>query len=316
MSEQNKGHIAILFTNLIFGCNTPITKSILSQGSVNAMSLTYFRFLGAAIVFWVASLFIKAPKASKKDVLLLIFASLFGVIMNQFLFVVGLSKTTPVNASIIVSLTPIITMIFAALFIKEPITWKKVLGVMVGCTGALLLILTSASKNSSSSNSSVFGLILCLLSSVSYAAYLTLFQKLIKRNHPVTIMKWEFLTAAILVLPICLPSISQVEYSQLSLSLYLRIGYVVLFATFLSYLLIPIGQARLRPTTLSMYNYIQPVVTTLLAVIMGLDVFTIYKLIACLLVFLGVYIVTKSKSKAQLIEQQKAQQTLKTLIKK
>jgi drug/metabolite transporter (DMT)-like permease len=316
MTEKSKGHIAILATNLIFGLNNPLTKSLLSEDHIDAYALTYFRFIGSCAVFWLASLIFTTPKASRKDVLLLCLASIFGVICNQMLFVVGLNSTTPVNASIIVSLTPVLTMIFASIFIKEPITFKKFIGVCFGLGGALLLILTSSSSSIKTNNASAIGIIFCFISGISYALYLTMFQKLIKRNHPITIMKWMFLIGTIAVLPITYPHVKAVPYDTLSTMTYLKILYVVLVATFLTYLLIPIGQNRLRPTTLSMYNYIQPIVTTTVAIIIGMDVFTIYKLIACLSVFLGVYIVNKSKSKAQIIDQHKAKETLKQIIKK
>ncbi|MDR1847293.1 MAG: DMT family transporter [Bacteroidales bacterium] len=299
MKEVPKGHLSILAVNLIFGCNTPITKSVLSIGHIQPLALTFFRFVGAAAAFWIASMFIsKEYKATKKDIDLFFLASLFCIVLNQMFFVIGLHSTSPVDASIIVTLVPIITMIIAACYLKEPITIKKVAGVMIGCGGALLLILSSNTSHSQSST--LHGNLFCLLSCLAYASYLSIFRDLIKRNHPVVLMKWMLLFATVVSTPFCYDSVKAVDYAALDISEIARVLYVVLMATFVAYLLIAIGQARLRPTTLSMYNYFQPIVTTLISIAIGIDLFGWHKALAACLVFLGVYIVTQSKSKAQM----------------
>lgn len=313
IKETTKGHIVILLTNIIFGINTPIAKDALSV--VGPYLLTTFRFAGCAVLFWLISFLFNIPKVSKKDIGLLCIASLFGVVFNMFLFVVGLSNTTPTNASIIVSITPIFTMIMATIFIKEPLTTKKVIGVMCGLSGALILIFTNNSVSTTLAKNNSLGIICCLISGVSYALYLTLFKNLIKRNHPVNIMKWMFLVSTIAILPITYRQISEFNYSILTSKIYLEITYVVVMATFFTYLFIPIAQTRLRPTTLSMYNYVQPVVTICISVITLMDVLTIYKIIATLLIFAGVYIVTTSKSKKLAMEKQKYEKQLKEIIK-
>lgn len=298
MKQTYVGHLAIFAVNLIFGINTPITKSILNSSlQIDALALTYLRFIGATIVFWLVSILFKIPKANKKDIPFFLLASLFGVVLNQTSFVYGLSKTSPVDASIVVSLTPIVTMIFSAIFVKEPITLKKVFGVLVGCSGALILILSSANA---ATNSTWVGNMICFVSCLSYGLYLTAFKPLIQRNHPITLMKWMFLFGTIISTPFTFSHLSTIEYSQITWDITLKITYVILGATFLTYLLIPIGQTRIRPTTLSMYNYLQPIVTTILSVIMGLGIFGLKQSLATVLVFLGVYIVTQSKSRAQL----------------
>jgi drug/metabolite transporter (DMT)-like permease len=301
MKQTHIGHLAIFAVNLIFGINTPITKSILNSSlQIDALALTYLRFIGASIIFWLVSFIFKIPKASKKDIPFFLLASLFGVVLNQTSFVYGLSMTSPVDASIVVSLTPIVTMIFSAIFIKEPITLKKVVGVLIGCSGALILIMSS---NSSSSNSSWVGNLICFVSCLSYGLYLTAFKPLIQRNHPITLMKWMFLFGTILSTPFTFSHLYSIEYSQITWEVTLKITYVILGATFLTYLLIPIGQTRIRPTTLSMYNYLQPIVTTILSVVMGLGIFGLKQSLATVLVFLGVYIVTQSKSRAQVLQE-------------
>ncbi|MDR2980005.1 MAG: DMT family transporter [Bacteroidales bacterium] len=293
-----KGHIAMIATNVLFGLNTPISKSAL-QEYISPFSLTFFRMSGACLLFWLVSLFLKSEKIRAKDLLLIFLASMLGIFVNQFSFVMGLSITLPVNAALIVTATPILTMVLSFLFRKEPITGKKAGGVFLGVGGAILLILTSHAMAGGFSGN-IRGDVLCFTSSLSYALYLTAFKKLIDRYHPVTLMKWMFLFAAIVALPFCYDSVSQISFAELPVIGYLEITYIVVIATFVTYLLIPIGQKELRPTTLSMYNYLQPIITTSIAVVFGLDTLGWEKVLSAVLIFTGVYLVIRSKSRAQL----------------
>ncbi len=190
-------------------------------------------------------------------------------------------------------------MLISAAYLKEPITYKKIIGVLIGCLGAVILIFSSKYLNVSGTRSWL-GNSLCFLSSLAYACYLVFFRDFIKTKHPVTIMKWMFLFSAILLLPIGIPKITAVDLRSINNLLGVEIIYVVLMATFLTYLLIPIGQKHLRPTTLTMYNYLQPIIAAILAIFLGQDNFGLEKVLAAILVFLGVYVVTQSKSRQQL----------------
>lgn len=288
----------MITANVIFGLNTPISKNVL-QEYLSPFSLTFFRMIGACSIFWIVSFFLKREKVVTKDIFIIFLASMFGIFINQFSFVMGLSITSPVNAALIVTVTPILTMIVSFIFLKEPITGKKVGGVFMGATGAILLIVTSHSIAGGFSGN-IWGDIFCFTSSLAYAIYLTAFRGLIDRYHPVTLMKWMFLFAAIVAFPFCYKSISQVDYFGLPVVGYLEITYVVVAATFVTYLLIPIGQKGLRPTTLTMYNYLQPIIATCIAIAFGLDTLGYVKVISAGLIFSGVYFVIKSKSRAQL----------------
>ena len=236
-----------------------------------------------------------------RDLLLFFFASLLGIVLNQGTYVLGVSKTSPIDASVVTTTTPIFVMIIAALYLREPITGKKILGVVVGAAGALLLILSGAHLVSSRTGSgSVSGDLLCLFAQLSFATYFVVFKKLISRYSPVTLMKWMFLYATACCLPFGYSDLKAVGWAELGWADYAQIAYVVLGATFLAYLLMPIGQKNLRPTVASSYNYVQPLVATLVAVSLGMDTFGWLKGVAVLLVFAGVYIVTISKSRAQL----------------
>jgi drug/metabolite transporter (DMT)-like permease len=299
MEDKNiKGHAALLTAYIIFGLNTPLTKTIFTHGETPAMALTFYRFAGTAAFFWLASIFTKKENISIRDIILLNVASLFAILINQMSFIAGLSMTSPVDASVITTVVPIMTMIFAAFFLKEPITWKKVTGVLVGAFGALLLIFNG--NITSHNTTSVEGNLLCMLSCVAFAIYLAAFKRLIVRYSAVTSMKWMFLSATVISFPFCWRDVSAVDYAAMPADIYFRIAYVVVFATFVAYLLIPAGQKLLRPTIVSMYNYLQPLVSSFVAVVLGMDTFGWIKSIAAILIFAGVYIVTQSKSRAQM----------------
>ena len=306
MYDRNfKGHAALFVAYIIFGLNTPIAKNILAHEEIcSAFALTFYRIGGAAILFWTLSLFTKKESIPLRDLLMLFGASVFGISTNQMSFITGLSHTSPIDASVIATLAPIMTMILAAFFLKEPVTWKKAIGVVIGALGALLLIFNENLSEQHQPN--IVGNLLCLLSILSFAIYLTAFKNLIMKYSPVTIMKWMFLFASACCLPFCWKDISTVHYTAIPADMYMQIIFVVAFATFLAYLLIPIGQKHLRPTIVSMYNYLQPIVSSFIVVALGMDGFGWVKGSATLLVFLGVYIVTTSKSYAQLMAEKEA----------
>ena len=297
--EKNKlsGHIAMFSANIIFGLNTTISRTLMPQ-ILSPFTLTFLRLGGGLLLFWIASLFVKKEHVAAKDILLLFFASLFALTFNQLPYFIGLSLTSPIDASIVVTMLPILTMILAALILKEPITLMKAVGVIVGASGALLLIFHNTAVHTAESN--LWGNIIVFCAVSSFALYLTLFKELINRYSAVTVMKWMFLFGTLVCTPFCYKSLVHTDFSVLSQSTYFRMSYVVVFATFFGYLLIPIGQKVLRPTTLSMYNYVQPVIASMVAVILGIDFFGFEKAVSAVLVFAGVYIVTQSKSKAQL----------------
>lgn len=300
--EKLKGHGALLAANIVWGLNAPICKSVLlsptNPQGVNPFALSVFRMVGACLLFWTLSIFTRNEKVPLRDIGLLFLASVFGIQLNQMLFLWGLSLTSPIDASIIATVVPILTMVLAMFFLREPITWLKAGGVFLGAAGALTLVL--ATNHGAGQTSSLRGDLLCLISAASYATYLTAFRNVIVRYSPITVMKWMFLFAAIGALAIYRQPLAEVDYPALTMQTWAGIAYVVLGATFFSYLMVPIAQRSLRPTVVSMYNYVQPVVAVLFTVALGLDSFGFTKAGAALCVFAGVWLVTKSKSRAQL----------------
>jgi drug/metabolite transporter (DMT)-like permease len=299
-NKKLPGHIALFTANLIFGINNPVSRTLMPE-ILSPYTLTFFRLSGGMLLFWSASLFIKKEKVPPKDLLLLFLASLFALTLNQLPFFVGLSMTSPIDASIVVTMLPILTMILAAIFIKEPITLMKAVGVLVGASGALLIVFNNNTVHVGKSN--FWGNVIVFGAVASFAIYLTLFKDLISKYSSITIMKWMFLFATIVGFPFCYKPIMQTDFSLLTSGTLWRIAYMVICATFLGYLLIPIGQKLLRPTTLSMYNYVQPIMASLVAIFIGIDTFGYEQALAGVLVCSGVYIVTQSKSRAQIDEE-------------
>lgn len=294
-----KGHLAMLAANVIWGLNAPIAKAVLNT-DITALSLTTFRMVGAAVAFWIASVFTKKEHVKHEDMLMLFFAALLGIVLNQGSFIFGLSLTSPIDASIVSTTTPIIAMVVAAIYLKEPVTGKKVLGIFVGALGALLLIFSSQHTSASGKGGNIWGDLLCLSAQVSFALYLAIFKNLIGRYSIFTSMKWMFTYASICFIPFSYQDVSTVNFLSITPVTYAQILFVVLGATFLAYICMLTGQKTLRPTLVSMYNYVQPVVASFIAVSMGMDTFGWSKAAAIVLVFVGVYIVTQSKSRAQL----------------
>lgn len=293
INKNVQGHLFALTANVLWGLMSPIGKSALVEFS--ALSVTTFRMVGAAACFWLLSLFCKREQVDHRDMLKIFFASLFALVFNQGVFIFGLSLTSPIDASIVTTTLPIVTMIIAAIYLKEPVTNMKVLGIFVGAMGALILIMSS--QTAGSGNSSILGDLLCLVAQISFSIYLTVFKGLSQKYSPITLNKWMFVYASMCYIPFSYHDVAGIQWAEISTVAYLQAGYVVLGGSFLAYIFIMTAQRLMRPTVVSMYNYMQPIVASIAAIIMGLGVFGWEKGIAVALVFLGVYIVTQSKSR-------------------
>lgn len=292
--EQAKGHGAILAATLIFGLNGPFSNDLLATGILSPWVHMSARFGVSALLFWIVSLFSKDKKLERQDFKMILGAALAGVVFNQGGFAFAISMTTPISQSLVATMGPIMAMILAAIFLKEPITRTKVFGVLLGFMGVLMLLF---SKENQGGSVSVWGIFLALFATFNYTLYLTLFRNIILKYSPIELMKWLFLISFILVLPFSFRPIVQTPWSTLSATTLWELGFVVIFSTFVAYFLLPIGQKRLRPTVIAMYNYMSPIITTIVALAMGLEKFGYIKLIAGILVILGVYTVTRSKSR-------------------
>ncbi|MDD7080214.1 MAG: DMT family transporter [Prevotella sp.] len=302
MQSSIKGHLSMLGANSMWGLMSPISKFIMLTGAVSPLVVTDLRITGAMILFWIASLFQKPEHVSHKDLARLFGAALLGIVLNQGCFLFGVSFTSPGDASIITTSMPLWAMVLAALILKEPITGKKVLGIAAGATGALMLILGSNSAKTSTmsaSNYAIWGDLLVLSAQFCYAMYIVVYKDFVNKYSLVTIMKWMFTYSFICVLPFSYSDLMSAHWAALHATEIAGLAFVVVGATFLSYMLIVVGQKHLRPTVAGMYNYVQPIVSCLVAVLWGMDSFNIIKGIAVVFIFGGVYLVTISRSRKE-----------------
>ena len=292
-------HVCIFAACVCWGLMSPFGKDAMNHGISN-IALVLMRSAGGAVLFWITSLFMPRERVPLKDVLAFSGAGVLGLIGNQCCFTVGLSITSPTNASIVTTSLPIFAMILSAQILKEPITGKKALGVGLGCCGAVMLILSSAMANDSRVGD-IRGDLLCIFAQLSFALYLALYRNALRRYSPITVSKWMFTWSVLLLLPFTGDSVVATDWSVVSVKAWLEVGFVVFFGTFVAYLLMQTAQKILRPTVVSIYNYVQPVVAVTVSLMAGMCVFTWKQVVAVVFVFVGVWLVIKSKSRRDIV---------------
>ena len=289
-------HLCMFFACSFWGLMAPLGKDAMTHG-LTGIDMVTFRVAGAAVLFWVASIFVKKEHPPVKDILLLGLAGMFGLVFNQCCYTIGLSITSPINSSIVTTSMPIFAMLLSALILKEPITGNKAGGVFMGFSGALLLILTSATADNSKVGD-LRGDLLCMFAQLSFAFYLSMFNKLIKRYSVFTVNKWMFTFAALVITPFTFSHVSSIAFSEITVKTWLETMFVVVVCTFVCYILTMQAQQVLRPTVVSVYNYVQPAVAVIVSVFSGLGVFKLTHALAVGLVFFGVRFVTKSRKRS------------------
>ncbi len=299
MDFNVKGHAAMFGANAMWGLMSPVSKVVMASGAVTPWVVTDMRIGGAMLLFWLVSLFQKPEHVDHKDMVMLFFASLFAIVLNQGCFIFDVSMTSPGEASIITTSMPLWAMVLAAFILKEPITGKKVLGIAFGAGGALMLILGSAQGQGVAANAghARWGDMLVLFAQLSYAFYIVRFKNFVNKYSLVTIMKWMFTYAFICTLPFSTNDLMNTRWESLPAADVAGLAYVVVCGTFLCYMLVVVGQKALRPTVAGMYNYIQPVVACVVAVCWNMDTFNLTKAVAVAMIFGGVYLVTISRSR-------------------
>jgi drug/metabolite transporter (DMT)-like permease len=285
-------HLSLLAANIIYGLNYSIAKAVMPD-HIKPFALVSVRSISAAALFWISSLFIPKEPVNRKDLLFLFGSSFFGVVINQTLFLVGLNMTTPVNSSIILSTNPIFAFVFAALILKERITFLKGTGLAIGLSGVLLLILQNGMPDLASST--FLGDVFSMVNTISWAFYTVIIKKMLEKYHPVTVMKWTFLFGMLTNIPAGYHQWSTMDWSSIPLVAWLQIGFVIVGATYLGYLLITFGLRRLSPTIVSTYTYTQPIIAAYVATLMGQDHIDLVMVVSALLIFTGVFVVSFQK---------------------
>ena len=295
-----KAHLALLGANVIYGINHIVAKGVMPD-KIGPSAFIFLRVVGAGILFWIIKFFIK-ERVEKKDLFLLLICGFFGVTTNQLFFFHGLNLTSPIDASIIITAIPVMVLVFSALILKEKITTNKLIGITIGGIGAILLVWYG---KSGSGTSSILGNIFVLINACSYALYLVLVKPLMKKYNPITIITWVFLFGFLFVFPIGIKDVLTTDYSAFTLNTYATITFVVIGTTFLAYLFNIYALSKVSPSISGSYTYLQPVVSFIMVIIyafaLGHDEYTqdidLIKIVSCLLVVSGVYLISKKPRK-------------------
>ncbi len=293
MSTRLKAHLALFSVALIYGANYTIAKEVLDNDYIQPLGFILLRVLSGLILFsLVHFLFIK-EKIERKDVGKLILCGLFGVAINQMFFFTGLKLTRPINAALIMTVCPIIVLIVSAIILKEAVTVRKLLGIVLGASGAILLILYG--EELSFGKDRILGDIMIFVNATSYGIYLVLVKSLMQKYHPFTVVKWVFSIGILFVFPFGIGELAAVDWSLFKSSTWIAVAYVLIFTTFLAYFLNAYALKMVRASTVSIYIYLQPVLATLVAVLVQSDQLVLQKVVFGLMIFAGVYLVSSKK---------------------
>ena len=293
------GHLAGFIAYAIFGFNIIVCKDLTSDGLIPPLGIFTLRSLGAGALFWLISLFMPHEKVDRKDFPKIFIASMLGFFTCQITFLVGLPYITPMDCSIMTALAPIYTMIVAAIALKEPITFKKAGGVAISLAGVIYLILSRSTIAGGASQTTPFGIVMIVFNILSFSMYLGIFKPLIAKYSVVTFMKWIFLFSFCVAAPFSAKGLTEVDWAGIPSIQYAELAYLIICATFITYFLIPVAQKRIRPTIISMYSYVQPIIAISISIAIGMDILTWQKVLAAAMVFGGVIVVSYSKSAKQ-----------------
>ena len=290
------GHVACLVAYAIFGVNIIVCKDLTSSRLISPIALFTLRSVGAGVLFWIISLFMPQEKVAWRDHPQILLASVLGFLLTQLTFLMAIPSITPLDCSITSAMSPIYTMIIAAIVLREPITWQKAGGVVLSFAGVVFLLLNSVSAGGTT-HTTTMGLLLMILNCICFSLYLGIFKPVIGRYSVVTFMKWIFLYSTLMSLPLSFGELTSLHYDALPSNIVAELLFLILCSTFITYFLIPVGQKRIRPTLVSMYSYVQPIIATGISIYLGMDTLGWQKVLAAIAVFTGVMVVSRSKAK-------------------
>nr|WP_299170670.1 DMT family transporter [uncultured Allomuricauda sp.] len=296
MSKRTLAILAALGATTIYAINHTVAKGVMPT-YVKPFGFILLRVVGAAILFWGISLFGPKEKIEKKDWGRVLVCAILGMVINMLAFFKGLQLSTPINSSVLITITPIFVVALSAFFLKEKITLNKGFGIFLGFVGAVALILFGAEIRQDAPNIPL-GNFLFIVNGLAYGGYLIVVKKLIERYHPFTLMKWLFTIAVIINLPITLPSAMEIQWSSMPLWVYGSIAFVIIGTTFFTYLFNVFALTQLKASTVGAFIYLQPLLGILVAIISGKDHLTTVKILATALVLLGVYLASKKPKPA------------------
>ncbi|MBD78977.1 MAG: EamA family transporter [Crocinitomicaceae bacterium] len=289
-SKTLVAHLAVLSANLIYGINYTFAKDVM-PGYIKPFGFIFLRAMGALSLFWTVSFLYGQEKIERQDFKRLALCGFFGVALNQLTFFSGLSITSPINAAIIMTTNPVLVLLAASIILHDRITFQKITGISLGIVGAAILILFKG--DFTIDTSTWYGDLLVFINSMSYGIYLVIVSPLMRKYEPLTVIKWVFTFGFLFIIPFGFNQFNEIEWQSFTLDIWLKTGFVVIFTTFFAYLLGTIGLKSLRPATVSTYIYFQPVFAAFFAIMLGKDELDLIKIIATLLIFSGVFLVSR-----------------------
>lgn len=291
MKNRYLALLALVLVQLFYGVTFTFANDVIGGGHIMPFGFIVLRVTFAGALFWLLSLITSSKKIDTKDFPQLIKAAFFGVALNMLTFFKGLQYTTPINGSVIMITVPIIVLILSTILLNEKINKTKVFGISLGLFGALILSLYG--QRNESGNNILLGNFLIFINAASYSYYLILIKKLTNKYHPFDFIKWLFLFGSLMVLPFGFYELTLVDWISLPAYIWFSIVFVIVFATFGTYILNPLALTNLKATTVSTFLYLQPIFAGIFAILMGSDRLDSIKVSAALLIFIGVYLVSK-----------------------
>ncbi|WP_289022262.1 DMT family transporter [uncultured Salegentibacter sp.] len=289
--------LAAIGAGTIYGLNHTIAKGVMPT-YIEPFGFIFLRVFGAAILFWSISWLGPKEKIATSDWPRILGCAVFGMVINMLFFFKGLSLSTPINSSVIVTLSPVMVLILASILIRERITLLKTLGIIVGLAGALVLVLFSTDSTENAPNIPL-GNVLFIVNAFSYGLYLILVKPLTTKYHALTLMKWLFLIGVVINFPITIGEFTEVNWGSLPFDAIWKMAFVVAGTTFSTYLLNIYALKQLSASTISVFIYLQPLIAIVYAILIGADELNLVKAVAAILVFIGVYMVTKKKTEVR-----------------
>lgn len=292
MSNRSLGFLAAFGATLIYGLNHTVAKNVMPV-YIGPYAFILLRVIGASLLFWTVSLFVKSEKIDKKDWPRIILCSFLGMVINMLAFFKGLELSTPVNSSVMITLSPIVVFIFSAILLKEKIQSMKAFGITSGFVGALILVLYTAKTGENAPNIPL-GNFLFIVNSFAYGLYLVLVKPLISKYNIITLLKWLFLLGVIMNFPVTISQFLEVEWTSLPLKeAIIPMLFVVVGTTFFTYLFNAYALTKLTASSLSSFIYLQPIVGIVFAISTKSDSLSLVSLAGMILIFIGIYLVTK-----------------------
>lgn len=296
MAKRTWALLAALMVSLIYGVSFTIAKDVMPQ-YIKPFGFILLRVFGAMVLFWLVSFWAPKEKIQRQDFPRIAAAALFGVAINMLTFFKGLNYTSPISASVIMVTTPIIVLILSAVIMKERMEIKKIFGILLGLFGTAFLILYGKSMGAATNAS--LGNFLVFINAVSYGFYLIIVKKLMDKYNAFTFVKWIYTFGLLMVIPFGWNEYREIQWQELPPMIVWEIVFVVVFTTFFTYLFNLVSMRELKPTTVAVFIYLQPLFATIFAMSLGKDQLTWVKILSAILIFTGVYLVTAKNKKSQ-----------------